>query len=113
MNRPLATPLLMELPLNPQVSDDGPVIVPPMLYLPVVEHVEKGPVAVVKQLVDGRRALLAYTALDRLAQRCGPQQPWVLLSTTELDEVMKQQPFDVVGFDLKIPDHQLKDGHLA
>ncbi|WP_424922760.1 SAV_915 family protein [Aeromicrobium chenweiae] len=32
-------------------------------------------------LRDGRTALLAYTALDRLVDCCGDRQPWVLIET--------------------------------
>lgn len=36
------------------MTDPSRVIVPPMLYLPVVEHPEGGQVAVVRELDDGQ-----------------------------------------------------------
>lgn len=90
-----------------------PVIVPPVLYLPVREHPEGGSFPEVRALRDGRTALLAYTALDRLADGCGENQPWALLHTSQLGEVKAQQPFDVVAFDQKMPSHLVKNGRLA
>jgi hypothetical protein len=90
------------------------VIVPPALYLPIVDNPDsEGQMAVVKPLADGRTGLLAYTALDRLAEKCGVNQPWMLLMTSELDRVRAAQPFDVVAFDLMVPLSQRADGKLA
>lgn len=90
------------------------VIVPPVLYLPLVDNPESaGRMAVVRTLADGRRGLLAYTALDRLAAQCGADQPWMLLMTSELGRIRAGQPFDVVAFDLEIPREQVADGRLA
>ncbi|WP_225310171.1 SAV_915 family protein [Microbacterium testaceum] len=90
------------------------VIVPPALYLPLVGDPDgRGQQAVVQTLVDGRRGLLAYTALDRLADACGREQPWMLLMTSELDRVRQAQPFDVVAFDLDVPPHARRDGRLG
>lgn len=82
--------------------------VPPVLYLPVtggggnVAHeIEMRPTK------DGRMALLAYTALDRLEQCCGPHQPWVLAETHRLDELTQSGGgFDVLYLDLAIPEDQ-------
>jgi len=52
---------------------------------------------------DGRTALLAYTALDRLVECCGVTQPWVLVATETLDQVNQVQAFDVLYLDLHIP----------
>lgn len=56
----------------------------------------------IRELQDGR-ALLAYTALDRLLTLAGDRQPWVLMRTEDLSQVMREQPYDVVVFDLEIP----------
>ncbi len=90
------------------------VVVPPVLYLPLIDNPD-GPaqMAVVRRLADGRRGLLAYTALDRLADKCGRDQPWMLVMTSELGRIREGQPFDVVAFDLDIPQTQLVDGRLA
>jgi hypothetical protein len=85
------------------MADSRDPIVPPVLYLPVLEHPEAGSVAAVHPLEDGRLGLLAYTALDRLADACGEDQPWMLVFTSELGRVKELQPFDVVAFDIAVP----------
>ena len=90
------------------------VIVPPALYLPIVDNPDsEGQMAVVRPLADGRMGLLAYTALDRLADKCGANQPWMLLMTSELGRIRAAQPFDVVAFDLMVPESLRADGRLA
>jgi hypothetical protein len=59
---------------------------------------------------DGRVALLAYTALDRLVTCCGPNQPWVLVPTDRMDEIGEGQRFDVVHLDLMVPDEHRVGG---
>lgn len=88
------------------------VIVPPMLYLPTLEHPDGGSYAVIRTMLDGRKGLLAYTALDRLADSCGSNQPWALVPTVDLGDIRRDQPFDVVAFDLDIPRTMLADGRL-
>jgi hypothetical protein len=87
-------------------------VIPPMLYLPVSDHPDGGHTAIVRELSDGRSGLLAYTALDRLVRRCGPNQPWMLLATADLGSVKQSTPFDVITFDLDIPSALLADGRL-
>lgn len=90
------------------------VIVPPVLYLPLVDNSDSaGQMAIVQRLADGRAGLLAYTALDRLAAQCGMQQPWMLLMTSDLGRIKAQQPFDVVAFDLEVPARAREGGRLA
>jgi len=84
-----------------------------MLYLPVKERLDGGQDALIRQLADGRMALLAYTALDRLAEKCGPNQAWIVVSTPNLDRVKELQPFEVVAFDLEIPQNLRVDGRVA
>lgn len=92
----------------------GEVIVPPALYLPLVPDPDGGgQLVVVQTLADGRRGLLAYTALDRLADACGHEQPWMLVMTSELDRVRQAQPFDVVAFDISVPAQHRREGRLA
>lgn len=90
-----------------------PTIVPPVLYLPVREHPEGGSFPEVRKLKDGRSALLAYTALDRLADACGDNQPWALMHTSQLDKIKQEQPFDVVAFDQSLPADMLSGGRIA
>jgi hypothetical protein len=89
-------------------------IVPPVLYLPL--HASSTPdrqLVEVRELKDGRQALLAYTALDRLADKCGPEQPWILVQTEDIGEIKKAQPYDVVIFDLDVPEQYRSEGRIA
>jgi hypothetical protein len=96
-----------------RMTDSTPVIVPPMLYLPVIDHPEGGQYAVVREFEDGRTGLLAYTALDRLADKCGAAQPWILVSTSELGRIKDAQPFDIVAFDLDVPAALRPEGKIV
>ncbi len=87
-------------------------IIPPVLYLPVRLTSVGHQSAEVRTLPDGRRALLAFTALDRLADQCGTEQPWSLVQTDALGSVKDEQPFDVVSFDPVISQHLKADGRL-
>lgn len=85
---------------------DNPVV-PPVLYFPVVgSQEEQNQAFVVRRLSNGRDGLLAYTALDRLVRSCGDEQPWVLLPIEQLARIGEAQPFDVVAFDLDVPETQ-------
>ena len=95
------------------IGNPPPVIIPPVLYLPVLDLPEGGQIAIVKEMTDGRRGLLAYTALDRLADKCGELQPWALVETAGLDAIHAAQPFDIVAFDLDVPAELLADGRIA
>jgi hypothetical protein len=92
---------------------DSPAIIPPMLYLPVMNHPEGGQYAVVRDLADGRTALLVYTALDRLADKCGMKQPWILMSTSDLGLIAETQPYDTVVVDVDIPQSLRQGEKLA
>lgn len=95
------------------MESEPPVIVPPVLYLPAREHPEGGVYPEVRKLQDGRQALLAYTALDRLAKACGESQPWILVHTAELGDIQERQPYDVVAFDPQLPTQLLAGGRIA
>ncbi|MGL4176780.1 MAG: SAV_915 family protein [Dermatophilaceae bacterium] len=81
--------------------------VPPVVYLPVTGRGE-GRFAEVelRRTNDGRTALLAYTAMDRLLSCCGPHQPWALMPTDRLGEIEQTQPYDVIYLDLPIPEDE-------
>lgn len=96
-----------------KAPEQPPIVVPPVLYLPVRPHPEGGNYPEVRRLADGRMALLAYTALDRLADACGENQPWVLLHVADLSTIKAEHPFDVVAFDPRLPAQLFKDGRLA
>ena len=89
-----AEPLGDEGSLGP--DPDRP-FVPPALYLPSTGVPNaQGTEIELRRLRDGRMALLAYTAVDRLVKCMGPNQPWALFLTENLDELAEAQPFDVV-----------------
>lgn len=77
-------------------------VIPPVMYLPASpgDGADGEPAEIeMRRLLDGRVALLAYTALDRLADCCGSEQPWVLYKTDQLDELNKVSPYDVIVID--------------
>lgn len=82
---------------------DGQPLIPPVLYLPTVDDGQRGQIRVaLRETLDGRIALLAYTALDRLGTHCGPDQGWTLIETSKLDDL--GITFDVIYLDLDIPE---------
>lgn len=99
-------------PHTPLTQQKG-VIIPPMLYLPVRVDQAGRPAVEVRTRDDGSRALLAYTALDRLAAQCGSNQSWVLVAIDSLAEIKDAQHFDLVAFDPKIAPHLVRNGALA
>lgn len=79
--------------------------VPPMLYLPTNGRGgERFAEIEMRRMHDGRVALLAYTAMDRLMNCCGPAQPWVVMETARLGELGQDQPYDVIFLDMELPD---------
>lgn len=76
-----------------------------MLYLPTVADVADPVSAEValRRTRDGRVALLAYSALDRLRHCCGADQPWVLMSVQDVDGLYARQPYDLLFLDVVIP----------
>ncbi|MGA6165681.1 SAV_915 family protein [Amycolatopsis magusensis] len=55
---------------------------------------------------DGRVALLAYSALDRLHDCCGKAQPWIVMPTASLDSLQAAQPFQLLLLDMAIPEER-------
>jgi hypothetical protein len=83
-----------------------PVGFPPVLYLPCTEsNPHDGKITIeLRQTDDGRMALMAYSALDRLVSCCGDSQPWAVVPTTNLDKVHEANPFELVLLDVAIPE---------
>lgn len=94
-----------------QPAADRPVI-PPMLYVPVHEYADNVHDLTVdfRRLPDGRLALFAYTALDRLIAGCGTAQSWILLPTVKLDEIGEHTPYDVIVLDMKVESEPVRNG---
>ncbi|SUE14809.1 Uncharacterised protein [Rhodococcus gordoniae] len=91
-----------------QVADALPTVLPPYLHLPCADAVPDPADAVVdyRYLGDGRIALLAYTALDRLHSCCGAGQPWLVLPTHVLPRLREAQPWDSLLLDVPIPESE-------
>lgn len=88
----------------PEQSDStGGSLAPPVVYVPVTLD-EGGEVEDIRmiQLQDGRIALVAYTALDRLVDGCGEHQPWLLVDASKL-RPGPEQPWDVRYLDVDLP----------
>ncbi|MQA61725.1 MAG: hypothetical protein GEU86_09565 [Actinophytocola sp.] len=79
---------------------------PPIVYLPCTKHTSDPADAEVelRQTRDGRMALMAYSALDRLKYCCGEQQPWIVMPTHVLDSLHEAQPFQMLLLDVIIPE---------
>jgi hypothetical protein len=82
-----------------------PVVVPPIVYVPCAPRRSEDAELTVdlRQTREGKLALLAYTALDRLIDCCGPEQPWAVLPTADLEQVRLATSFDIILFDVEIP----------
>ncbi|GAA1797901.1 SAV_915 family protein [Leucobacter iarius] len=101
-----------ETQASEEPTNSKSTVIPPMLYLPIRVSAGGPESFEVRPLPDGRRALLAYTALDRLLDQCGSEQPWAVLQIEALATVMSSQPFDLVSFDPVISAHLVHEGRL-
>lgn len=78
---------------------------PPVVYVPCRNDIHAGELTVdLRPTRDGRIALLVYSALDRLVNCCGPNQPWVVMATADLDKLSERVRFDLILLDLEIPE---------
>ncbi|XVV15298.1 SAV_915 family protein [Actinoplanes sp. CA-131856] len=115
------------MPTTPSGADDWPpdhevaggpvrpVIVPPFVYVPCAP-LRAGDTELtvdLRQTRDGRLALLAYTALDRLVDCCGAEQPWTVMPTENLEEVRLATGFELILFDLEIPPEQRRHAEVS
>ncbi|GAA1975479.1 SAV_915 family protein [Amycolatopsis minnesotensis] len=80
---------------------------PPVLYVPTARPSARGDDTAVelRRTDDGRTALLAYSALDRLVDCCGEGQPWVLLATENLPKIHERLAYDVIFLDTELPEN--------
>ncbi|MFZ4841320.1 SAV_915 family protein [Mycetocola saprophilus] len=81
------------------------VIIPPVLYLPVHRATEttEEPRVIVGTARSGKRALFAFTALDRLVQHCGARASWIVLPTDALALLQEESGFSVLILDQPVP----------
>lgn len=56
-----------------------------------------------RQMEDGRKALLAYTSLALLVAGCGSQQAWIAAPIDELENLQLLTGFDVVALNVDLP----------
>lgn len=91
--------------------------IPPVVYVPCDRPPAPGDDTLfieLHQMTDERTALLVYSALDRLVDACGEQQPWVVVPTERLRDIHEAQPFDAVLLDEPLPPQlrreEAKDG---
>lgn len=80
-------------------------VVPPVIYVPVDPEGQGDGRATfeLRRLRDGRTALLAYTALDRLLDGCGEHQPWVLVPAGAVAAQQRDLGYDVALLDAELP----------
>lgn len=81
---------------------------PPALYLPTgstgpTTDGGTGAAIELRHTPDGRIALVAFTALDRLVDCCGEHQPWILVNTEHLPKIHQVNPYDVIVLDSELP----------
>jgi hypothetical protein len=80
---------------------------PPVVYLPTRSADPDSPEGEafpeLRRLEDGRLALPAYSALDRLVDGCGEAQPWVLVPVDAVEVVCTSSDCDVVLLDVPLP----------
>ncbi|MCV7112699.1 hypothetical protein H7I55_17220 [Mycolicibacterium setense] len=81
---------------------------PPVVYLPCAEAVDDPNDARIdmRETRDGRTALLAYSALDRLYECCGDDQAWIVVPTAVLSNLQNLHPFQMLMLDIEIPIQQ-------
>ncbi|WP_240670374.1 SAV_915 family protein [Actinoplanes solisilvae] len=87
------------------VTTPSPSEVPPIVYVACAPGQAGDPELTVdlRQTRDGQLALLAYTALDRLVDCCGPEQPWAVMPTADLEQIRLATGFELILLDLEIP----------
>lgn len=84
------------------------VILPPLVYVPVGAAMTRATEAAIEYRMtkDGRKVLLAYSALDRLVDAMGNEQPWIACPAAALQELGETDRFDVTLLDVAVPVEQ-------
>ncbi|WP_066912877.1 SAV_915 family protein [Millisia brevis] len=91
--------------MSDQLTYVEPERIPPVLYVPCVDHVgaiEDAQFSY-RETRDGRLAFLAYTSLDRLHNGLGDEQPWVLMPLAAINAQYVHRPWDLTMLDLNVP----------
>ena len=80
-------------------------VFPPVVYVPCAPTRSDDELTIdLRPTRDGRMALLVYSAMDRLIAHCGPDQPWTVPLTKDLEQARLATGFDLVLLDLDIPE---------
>lgn len=85
----------------------GPMDLPPYVYVPCSPfNAGDTDLSVdLRSTKAGQIVLLVYSALDRLVDNCGPEQPWTVLPATELEQIRVATGFELILLDVCIPEH--------
>lgn len=85
---------------------------PPLVYVPCAPKLPGDTELSIdlRKTRDGRMALLVYSALDRLADKAGPNQPWTVMLTRDLEDVRVRTGFDLVLLDMDVPEEFRRAG---
>lgn len=75
---------------------------PPVVYVPCIIDRNGVRRLAMTRTVDGRMALLVYTALDRLVDLVGGDVSWALLDWDALERAREIEHYDVIVQDRKI-----------
>ena len=80
--------------------------IPPVVYVPCspLTNGAEDLIVDLRPTRDGRLALLVYSALDRLVDCCGDEQPWVVMPTVSLEKVRQETHFELLLLDVEIPE---------
>ena len=77
-----------------------PPNLPPVLYVPTSAPTPDGRAHIaMTPLADGRLAVFAYSAIDRLAEYYATEAPWALLTIADLQRAHADVPFDLLLVD--------------
>lgn len=85
---------------------DAKVEIPPVVYVPCspLANGAEDLIVDLRPTRGGRLALLVYSALDRLVNCCGDEQPWVVMPTVSLEKVRQETHFELLLLDVEIPE---------
>lgn len=73
---------------------------PPVVYVPTSAADDHGQATLeMVELADGRRALFAYSAMDRLMSLHRSDAPWVLLTVADLERAHGEVAYDLLFLD--------------
>lgn len=89
------------------------VCFPPVVYVPcsLLAAGDDSLTVDLRPTLDGRLALLVYSALDRLVSCCGDKQPWAVMPTVNLEKIRTETNFELLLLDVEIPvEFRRRDG---